>query len=85
MENDYSKRLILWDYPFRLWLQISATLVCVFAMSTRQADCPRNVVILRSDIPKVRPTFDGHSDVYRVRGYWPISDAFICDDANGRA
>ena len=43
--------------------------IFVSAMSTRQADCHRNVVILRSDIPKVRPTFDGHYDVYRVRGY----------------
>jgi hypothetical protein len=37
----------------------------VIDVSKQPSVCPVNVGTLRSDIPKARPTFNGHSEVYR--------------------
>ena len=46
-------------------LDSHSAFLLVKAMSQYLCQCRCNVVVLRSDIPDVKQTFHGHSDVYR--------------------
>ena len=52
--------------PESIRSELGSSVANVIEMSCLLFDVHRNVVVLRSDIPKVNLTFHGHSYVYRV-------------------